>query len=592
MQAHRIVRVVGMGLVLPLIVGTTLLAGSPTAAAKTALAKTSAQEAKRVDSVKTPKPRWYACYSYAECATVKLPRDYDRPSGAKVEVALLRVKARSQKRKIGSLFVNPGGPGGSGTELAYAAPFIFGPGILDRFDIVGMDPRGTNFSDQVACFANARKQAPVIKDLSIPFPYTKAAEATFIRGSKKLGRACSTTGKPLSAAMSTAEVARDMDVMRRAVGDKKLSYLGFSYGSYLGQVYANMFPDRFRALAIDGVLDPVAWAGTKATKNVPQTDRIRSADGAIKALHEILVRCDRAGGMRCSFAPGNPVANFDLIAQRLKKKPLVEVDPWTGEKLVLGYPELISAVLGALYSPDGYQEIVDNLSQLIILTEPPATAKSVAVKKSIAAKQALALRKLAKNLANAKKAAEQNQLPRRQFGFPYDNSLDAFTTVLCTDSVNPASASAWPAAAAAADKRAKYFGRAWIWSSAPCASSTWTAKDEDAYRGPFNRATTAPVLVVGNTWDPATNYTGALKAAALLPNSRLLSSNSWGHTAYGTSACVTGAMESYLLKATLPAKGKRCIGDVQPFQGNPDLAGEGMQKFLQPLAPIEITASE
>ena len=123
-----------------------------------------------------------------------------------------------------------------------------------------------------------------------------------------------------------------MDVIRRGVGDKRLNYLGFSYGSYLGQVYANLFPDRVRAVAIDGVLDPVAWAGTKATASRPQSDRIRSADGAAKALHQILVLCDKAGGQKCRFSPGNPVVNYDVVAGRLKAKPLVFTDPYTGER--------------------------------------------------------------------------------------------------------------------------------------------------------------------------------------------------------------------------------------------------------------------
>lgn len=605
MQAHRRIHVMASaGLTVAVAVSTILLGGNSTAVAKSAAAnppttvesvkvvrstRTAAVEARRVASVKTPKLRWYSCYGHAQCATAKLPRDYDRPTGAKVEVALLRVKARDQRRKVGSLFVNPGGPGGSGTELAYYAPYIFGEQILERFDVVGMDPRGTNFSDQVACFPSHRQQTPVLTDLSIAFPYTKAEEARYVKAAKKLGKACSTTGKPLSASMSTAEVARDMEVLRRAVGDKKLSYLGFSYGSYLGQVYANMFPDRFRALAIDGVLDPVAWAGTEATKNQPQTDRLRSADGATKALHEILVRCDRAGGARCAFAPGDPVANFDLIAERLKKHPIVDVDPFTAEQFTFGYADLVWAVLGSLYRPEGYDEIVYNLAQLIIITEPPAkvSVASFAGPRTTTTRAA-AMKRLVKSLARAEKAAQPTRIPGRSFGFPYDNSLDAFASVLCTDSVNPANASSWPAAARAADRRAKYFGRAWIWLSPFCASNTWTAKDEDAYRGPFNRTTAAPVLVVGNIWDPATNYAGAVKAASLLGNSRLLSSDSWGHTAYGTSSCVTNAVEKYLLKATLPARGKRCVGDIQPFQGDPDQGETQLQKFIQPVAPIDI----
>ncbi len=586
MSSTRSVRLVTVVLAPILAAGAAFMGGPPSAVAKEPVAaKTLAREAKRVDSVPTPKLKWYKCYGHAECDTVSLPRDYDRPSGAKVEVALLRVKARDQKRKIGTLFVNPGGPGGSAVGLAYVAPFIFSAGILNRFDIVGMDPRGTNFSDQVKCFPSARQQTRLFEDLSVPFPYTKAEERSFIRGAKRLGRACSTTGKPLSTAMSTAEVARDMDVVRRAVGDTERGYLGSSYGTYLGQVYANLFPDRFRAIALDGVLDPVAWAGTAATAGQPQTDRIRSADGAIKALLEILVRCDRVGGAQCSFATGDPVANFDLIAERLKRSPIVEVDPATGTEFRFGYADLVVVILGALYSPFGFDEIVSILSELIVITEPPA-AVAVASTKTAPSAQAKALRRLQRSLAKAEQRAERIERRQPSYGFPYDNSLEAFAAVMCTDSVNPRHASAWPAAAAAADRRAKYFGRAWAWQSAWCASRTWTAKDEDAYRGPFNRATAAPVLVVGNLWDPATNYAGAVKAASLLPNSRLLSSDSWGHTAYGSSDCVNNAMEAYLLNQTLPAAGARCVGDIQPFETELEPPEESLQLLLRATSPV------
>jgi pimeloyl-ACP methyl ester carboxylesterase len=554
----------------------------------TSFDQTTQTEAKRVDSVPTPKLGWYKCYGYAQCATVKLPMDYDHPKGAKTEIALLRVKATDQKHRIGSLFVNPGGPGASATEAAYDANQFLSESVTSRFDIVGMDPRGTNFSDNVTCFVNQGVQGPVLDALAgIAFPYTKKEEAKSVAASKTLGKACSTTGRPLSASMSTAEVARDMDVLRRAVGDTKLNYLGFSYGTYLGQVYANMFPDRVRALAIDGVIDPIGWAGTKATAKQPSSDRIHSADGATKALHEILVRCDKAGGQLCAFAPGNPVTNFDLVAKRLKAHPLEIEDPFEGDTVKFSYADLIGTTLDDLYYSDGSDEIAFMMSDLIILTEPPApnaTAKKVAARKA-------ATKDFGKRLA----AKDKTAVAGKRLGFPYDNSIEAFSSVLCTDGLNPADASAWPAAAAAADKRAKYFGRLWTWSSSPCATKTWTAHDEDAYRGSFTHTTVNPVLVVGNFWDPATNYKSAVKVAGLLPNSRLLSSDSWGHTAYGTSECVTDAVDNFLLKVKLPAKGTTCVGDDQPFAGgdsedfkaglNRPLVGAGGGRPV-PIAPV------
>ena len=319
------VRVLAYAGVLALSLG--LVGGTLPASARASYDKTSAREKKRVDSVPTPKLKWATCFEGLECAEVKLPRDYDKPKGAKTELALLRYRSPDQTKRIGTLFVNPGGPGGWATDLAYYSSEFLSSDILERFDIVGVDPRGVGYSDNVRCFADPGKQTPVMNTLyGRGYPTTKAETAAYLKAAKAQGKACATSGKPLSVSMSTAAVARDMDVLRRAVGDKKLSYLGFSYGSYLGQVYANLFPDRVRALALDGVVDPWAWRGTKATRNVPMSDRLRSADGSYKALREVLVRCDRAGGQRCAFALGDPVANFDLIYKRLKQHPMVMDD--------------------------------------------------------------------------------------------------------------------------------------------------------------------------------------------------------------------------------------------------------------------------
>jgi pimeloyl-ACP methyl ester carboxylesterase len=541
------------------------------------------KEAQRVDTVPTPKLSWHNCRHRAQCATAMLPMDYDHPKGAKTKVSLLRLKARDQAHRIGSLFLNPGGPGGSGIQIAQDAPNFLSRSLRDRFDVVGFDPRGTNSSDKVKCFAGINKQTRALKGFNDPVPVTTKEEQAAIASAKSLGAGCSSIGRPLSASMSTAEVARDMDVLRRAVSDRKLTFLGFSYGTYLGQVYANMFPDRVRALTIDGVVDPVAWAGTPSTASVPQTDRTRSADGASKALLRIPTLCDRAGRKKCRFAPGDPVANYELVANRLKKAPVLLPDPSGGAPTTLTYGLLVSKTLSALYSPDGYIFIDAMMSDLIILTHPAAAARSSATTPA-------ELSKARKALAIRLKAHEAEQR-KAAFGFPYDNELEAFTSVLCTDGLNPPDARSWPTAAAAADHRAKYFGRMWTWQSAPCASNTWTPHDEDAYRGPFNRRTSSAILVVGSKWDPATNNEGAVKAASLMPNSRLLSSDNWGHTAYGTSPCATSAIDHYLLTKALPAPGTNCHGDVQPFQGSQVSAPQNVTHRAQ-RAPVVPSAAE
>ncbi|AEE44440.1 alpha/beta hydrolase [Cellulomonas fimi] len=552
---------------------------------------TSRAEAARVDRVKVPDLGWFDCSPLfggtAQCGVATLPLDYDQPRGATTDVAVLRVPATDPARRIGTLFLNPGGPGGSGVEIAAAAPQFLDPEILARFDVVGVDPRGTNYSSNVQCFKDVGQQAAALSGMNVPFPVDYAETSAYVASSEAFGKACSTTGKPLSGSMSTAEVARDMDVLRRTFGDRQLTYLGFSYGSYLGSVYANLFPDRVRSLVIDGVLDPVAWAGTKATASVPQTERLRSGEGAWKALQEVLVRCGEAGPERCTFASfGDPVATYERVVDELKQTPVDLVDPETGELLItITYPILTSFLLGDLYGPDGYTWVDSDLTLVATLLD---TAGDPARAADHAAAQAGLVERFRSTSAAEQAAAAQAQQRRQElgFGFPYPNGADAFQSVLCTDGLNPAKASSWPKAAQRADGNAPGFGPPWTWASAPCASSTWTVRDEDAYTGPFSRSSAHPVLVVGNYWDPATNYDGAVAADAVLGSSRLLSSDSWGHTAYGTSACVTDAVDAYLLDGTLPAEGTVCTGDVQPFADPaPQDRRAAPQRSLPPVVP-------
>jgi pimeloyl-ACP methyl ester carboxylesterase len=533
--------------------------------------RTSPREAHRVDRVPTPRFSWFDCSAAygpgRQCTTTPLPLDYDEPNGPQTQVALLRIRASDRQHRIGTLFLNPGGPGGSGVEIAAAAPFFLGSELLARFDIVGFDPRGTNNSDNVRCWANFGDQGNALAGMNVAFPYTAAENAAYIASSKAFGRACSTTGRPLSGSMSTAEVARDMDVLRRGLGDTKLSYLGFSYGSYLGQVYANLFPDRVRTVAIDGVIDPLAWTGTPATSAIPQTTRLKSGEGSAKALHEILLRCGKAGPAYCAFsALGDPLRNYAKLIRSLKHAPIRITDPASDQSFTMSYADLVGILLGMLYDPSGSQAVDAFLTSVFTLLPAPAVTSPQATARQAAARATL-LRSVRKQQENEAAAARQAASSRQAFGFsfPYFNGPDAFQSVLCTDGLNPPAAGRWPAYADAANKTAPDFGRLWTWVSAPCAANTWTIRDEDAYSGPFTHNTVNPVLVVGDFYDPATNYQGAVTAAALLPNSRLLSSNSWGHTAYGTSACVTDAVNNYLLRQTLPTKGILCVGDAQPF---------------------------
>jgi pimeloyl-ACP methyl ester carboxylesterase len=522
--------------------------------ARTTPDRTTPAQARLVDRVPAPVLHWRTCRKTAQCSTARLPLDYRHPDGAKILLALLRIPARDPRHRLGTLFVNPGGPGDSARDFAFSAtvPPAVPRKILDRFDIVGIDPRGVGGSTPIRCFTSQAQRARVEGPLTAtPFPVTAAAQRTWIGAARALGRACSTTARPIASAMSTTEDARDMDVLRRALGDRKLTFLGVSYGSYLGLVYASMFPDRVRAMVLDGIVNPRAWAGTPATAGVPQLDRLGAAAASDRVLSKLLALCQQAGRPRCAFAGphGSPVAvtRFARLAARLRAHPQRLAAPGI-RAVTFTYQNLISDTGQWLRAPAGFRGLFPELAGLARLTAPGGGGPG----RAAVVRQVLRLH-----------AALQ---PGK---VPFDH-LAASSGVLCTDGFHAADAAGWPAAAAAASRKARYFGAAYAWDTAQCATSTWTAQDPSVYRGPFSPRTSAPVLLIGARWDPATSFASAVETARMLPGSRLVASDSWGHTALLTSACVDNTVWDYLLRPLAPApKVTRCRGDVQPFAPGP-----------------------
>lgn len=536
------------------LTGLACASGRPTSAATlaadagtpagTALTSTGTGYARLADQVPTPVLRWTACHSTDQCASAQLPLNYHDPGGATTRVALLRVPAADPGKRLGSIFVNPGGPGEPGRDWAALIPQALPKAILDRFDIVGIDPRGTGGSTPLRCFTTKQAEFRTLAPFgATPFPGTPAQQRSWIGAAQAFGRACASTGGPVAAAMSTTDDALDMDVLRRAVGDAKLTYFGESYGSYLGLVYANIFPDRIRAMVIDGIVDPQAIVGTPATAHVPVFDRMGAAAASYRVLHELLELCQQAGPSRCSFAAPDTAARYARLATLLQARPLRLAAPGV-KTTMFGYPDLVADTEHRMHAPAGYRGLFAELTDLAKLTAPGGTGPG--------------------------HAATVRQLLRLhdalQPGPGYDNLLQAQNGVLCTDSQNAADAASWPAAAAAADRQARYFGAFYAWVSVPCARNTWTAQDPDVYRGPFDRRTSAPVLVVGGRWDPATSYRNAVAVAHELPNSRLIASDNWGHESMGTSGCVDKSVFGYLIDPLAQApKVTHCRGNVQPF---------------------------
>jgi pimeloyl-ACP methyl ester carboxylesterase len=494
-------------------------------------------------SAAVPELDWGSCAAEGEgleafqCASAVVPLDYDKPKGKQITLALARLPASDPSRRIGSLFLNPGGPGGSGVDMVLqGGPFLYSDEVRARFDLVGFDPRGIIRSTPLRCYETFDE---AIADLPpFQFPVTREEERIKIQSDRALARACAERGGPILNHMSTANVARDMDLLRRAVGDRKLTYAGYSYGSYLGATYANLFPGKVRALVVDGVLDPVAWSTGRGdqARSLPFSTRLRSAKGAYATLQEFLRLCD-AGGPNCAFSEGNPQRRFDRLARRLLREPVEVTDPGSGETFLVTYAELIGITLSVLYDPFFWPEWAGILQQLWELTDPEAAAAS--------------LRAL-----------------RARFGLgfqqePYPNFIEGGPGVFCSETHNPDNVRAWPRAARAQDRQFPYFGRPWTWLSSVC--QPWPGWDRDHYDGPWDRTTANPVLVVGNAFDPATPYHGAVTVDRLLPRSRLLTLDGWGHTSMFLSACVDAHVNTYLLTTRVPPRGTVCEPDVVPF---------------------------
>lgn len=506
---------------------------------------------------------WQSCFTEFgpdfECATAELPLDYDRPNGKKISVALTRLPASGQKQ--GSLFLNPGGPGGSGIEFVTAiGGALFTPEVRSAYDLVGFDPRGISLSTPLLCFDSLDEAFESTAPFA--FPTTKAERRILNKSNRVLQRQCRAQGGDIQSHMSTANVARDLEVLRAAVGDKQLNFYGLSYGSIVGQVYAGLFPDNVGRVIIDGVLDVRDWVGTpnrnrwsKSTLN----DRIRSDLGAEDTFAEALRLCEEAGPENCPLAP-EAEARANGVLDQLRAAPLELTDPETGEVITITYANTIGTILGPLYSQDAWPAVAEFLALVEFLLanpEPPADAGP-------GSEEVVAM--MAKLQAYA---AETPEIPA------YPNFIEGFPGVACVDTSNPRPFSRWVASAANATKESPNFGELWTWGTSVC--NRWPAFDRDRFVGPFGAETATPLLVMTTRFDPATSFEQAVSAASHLPGSSLVTVNGGGHTTLFTSACADAIVADFLLNGELAKSGTVC----EPNVSNP---------FLVPIAPDDAEA--
>ena len=481
-----------------------------------------------------PTLAWAPCgddFPGVSCAVAKLPLDYDQPRGPAIGVALAKVAAADPAHKIGTVFVNPGGPGGSGVGLVINGFGEYLGALLEgRFDVVGFDPRGVASSEPLQCFDSNEAEAAFLAGLPA-FPYLPEQKRPFFQITNALTARCLAARARISAHMSTADVARDLDLLRQAVGDRRLTYLGFSYGSHLGNTYANLFPNKVRALVIDGVLDPKLWSSGRQIESdrLSTAARVRRVPAPVRRSGRRLpAGCTRrvggalpgAGGGAARAAAGH---RRDLqLRLRLPGRRHHQRDVHAG---VLGRPRgLRGAVCRARRRRPRR-------------SDRPASGRVHSTGHS----------------RTVEEASPQET--------PYDNGLDSFYGVLCADAEFPRTFAEFRGIGAYAEA-GSFFGPLWWWGNAPCA--TWPTAP-DRYAGPWTACTSAPVLVVGNYFDGVTGYDGAVASSKLLGNSRLLSYAGWGHTAFGRSACTTGYIAAYLLDGTLPPAGTVCPANPNPF---------------------------
>ena len=317
---------------------------------------------------------WAKCHGGPfQCGTLQVPLDYDQPNGATIGLGLTRLPATDPEHRIGSLVINPGGPGGPGAAfIVEVGPELFTPEVRARYDLVGFDPRGINSSAALRCFGNDRQWGPFFTPFA--FPMTADELDQWIAADHFLDDACARRGGAIAEHMATANVARDMDRLRAALGDARLHYYGVSYGSFLGDTYANMFPDRVGRLVIDGVLDPVAWTtgvGDEA-QTIPFSTRLHSDAGAWATLQEFFRLCD-AGGDRCAFS-GGAEDRFAQLADDLLAAPKVVPFP-DGSEGELNYSLLVGITLSFLYFSPDWPE----LAQLLADFESAPASKRVRV---------------------------------------------------------------------------------------------------------------------------------------------------------------------------------------------------------------------
>ncbi|KQU65433.1 alpha/beta hydrolase [Phycicoccus sp. Root101] len=457
---------------------------------------------------------WQKC-RISECAKLEVPLDYAKPDGDRIEISVLRMKATKPRDRIGSLVVNPGGPGGSGVDYAQAADFIVGKPVRQRFDVVGFDPRGVQRSQPIDCLPDTQMDAFLGQD---PTPDDAAEAAAFAASGKEFAQGCVQRTGALISHVSTVDAAKDMDILRSALGDEKLNYLGKSYGTFLGATYAGLFPKLVGRFVLDGVLPPDISAAEVAKGQ---------AEGFERATRAYAANCVDEGDCPLGGSVDEVMSGMRALLTRLDQQP-VPMQDGTLKQLTEGWAA--TGIAQAMYDQGSWGTLTDALAQVVRKDDGTE------------------LMKLADQYAQ-----------RNQNGVYAGNLLEAFYAISCLDNPDSPDPAVYAQRAADNAKVAPTWGPFLAWGSLVCGQ--WPVKSTEGQTGPHKISAegSGPIVVVGTTRDPATPYEWSVRLRDQLSNAALLTFDGDGHTAYTRSnSCVDDAINDYYTDGKVPKDGTRC----------------------------------
>ncbi|MFF9586603.1 alpha/beta hydrolase [Streptomyces achromogenes] len=461
--------------------------------------------------------RWRECgVPGFECATMKAPLDYASPDAGTVRLAVARKKATGAAGRLGSLLVNPGGPGGSAVDyLQQYAGLGYPARIRARYDMVAMDPRGVARSEPVKCLDGRQMDAYAQTDLT---PDDQRERDALVAADRRFAESCGAHSARLLRHVSTVEAARDMDILRSVLGDRRLNYVGASYGTFLGATYAGLFPERVGRMVLDGAMDPSLDA---RRLNLDQTAGFETAFQAF--ARDCVQRSDCPLGGR-GATPARVGDRLRAFFRELDARPLRSGGAG-GRRL--GEALATTGVIAAMYDEGTWAQLREALTSAI------------------------------KERDGAGLLALADTYYERDPDGHYSNLMMANAAVNCLDLPSAFSGpEEVEKALPAFEKASPVFGPGLAWASLNCAYWPVRAKGEP-HRIEAKGA--APIVVVGTVRDPATPYRWARSLAGQLSSAHLLTYAGDGHTAYGRgSGCIDTAIDTYLLRGTPPPPGKRC----------------------------------